>query len=131
MYLPFRGVVLPDSVRVFRAHILGSLRNPHPALLLVLRQAVDARRESIWRKRKLLTQVSSKILDFTQEGAFRPFSNISTITKSAVRILVCEPDVAQDQEGKAQGRNVLCAVNKFICQFKGLLRSSTGKFACS
>lgn len=82
MYLPVRGVILRDGVRVFRVCILAFLRNPHPALFLVLRQAVDARRERIWRKRKLPTQVSSKILDFTQEGAFRPFSSISTITTS-------------------------------------------------
>lgn len=114
MYLPVRGVILPDGVRVFRVHILGSLRNPHPDLFLGLRQAVDARRESIWRKRKLLTQVSSKILDFTQEGTFRLFTNINTITTSAVRILVCEPDVAQGEEGKAQGRSVMCGINGYL-----------------
>lgn len=101
IYLPVRGGILPDGVRVFRVHVLGSLRNPDPSLFLVLRQAVVAGRESIWRKTKLLTQVSSKILDFTQEGAFRPLSNISTITTSAVRIPVCEPDIAQGQERKA------------------------------
>lgn len=119
MYLPVRGVILPDGVRVFRVHILDSLRNPHPALFLVLRQAVDARKESIWRKRKLLTQMSFKILDFTQEGAFRLFSNISTITTAADRILVCESDVAQGQEGKAQGKCVMCGINEFICQLNG------------
>lgn len=71
------------------------------------------------------------MLDFTQEGPFRPFSKISTITTSADRVPVCEPDVAQGQEGKAEGRSVLRGVNEFICQLNGYLRSSAGKSACS
>lgn len=68
---------------------------------------------------KTKQQVSSKIFYFIQEETFRPFSNISTITTSAVRILVCETDVAQGQDGKAQGRSVLGGVKEFICQLNG------------